>query len=401
MLLPIQRQSMKPFNSFFWAGFECADHINRSGDRINLLEMTGHDKRVFEDYRLIAEIGIHTVREGICWSNVEKRPFSYDFSEVQVRLEAGLALGIQQIWDICHFGYPDDLIPTHPKFTERFVCLCLAFIQFYRKFSDQVIYLVPINEISFLSWHSGDVRGTVPFAINSGFDIKYHLCKAAIQGIIALKIADANCRILLVEPLIHIHPFQENSVDDLWQMNEDQFQAMDIIFGRMCPELGGSNRLVDFLGFNYYFNCQWEHGGITLPWPAPEVGNRRFPLSSLLNNAYHRYGLPVIITETGHFDQERARWIQEITEECQVAIQMGIDLRGVCLYPVIERPDWDDLNHSHKSGLWDLDENKNRIPHQKSLDTLKMSIESIDKIKHSFLERAPAVDWVNRLLDNQ
>lgn len=384
---------MKPFNSFFWGGFECADHINRAGDRINLLEITGHDIRVYEDYRLLTQSGIHTVREGICWSNVEKSPFSYDFSEVQVRLEAGLALGIQQIWDICHFGYPDDLIPTHPKFTERFVSLCLAFVQFYRKFTDQEIYLVPINEISFLSWHSGDVRGTVPFAINSGFDIKYHLCKAAIQGIIALKNAEANCRILLVEPLIYIHPSPENPEKDLWQMNEDQFQAMDIIFGRMCPELGGSNSLVDFLGFNYYFNCQWEHGGITLPWPAPDFGNRRFPLSTLLHMAFYRYGLPVVITETGHFDQERARWIQEIAEECKVALQMGIDLRGVCIYPVIERPDWDDLNNSHKSGIWDLDELKNRIPHRESLETLKISLESINYL---YPEKPYPVDRVNR-----
>jgi len=29
-------------------------------------------------------------------------------------------------------------------------------------------------------------------------------------------------------------------------------------------------------------------------------------------------------------------------------------LWGICLYPVIDRPDWDDLNHWHRSRLWDL-----------------------------------------------
>jgi beta-glucosidase/6-phospho-beta-glucosidase/beta-galactosidase len=378
---------MNPFNSFFWGGFECADHINRSGERINLLEKTRHDSRVKQDYRLLKQVGILTVREGICWSNVEKSPYAYDFSEVQVRIEAGLELGIQQVWDICHFGYPDGLIPTHPKFTDRFVSMCLAFVQFYRKFSDQEMYLVPINEISFLSWHSGDVRGTVPFAINAGFDIKYHLCKAAIQGIIAVKNVDPNCRILLVEPLIYVHPLHDHPDDDLWQINEAQYQAMDIIFGRLHPELGGSHRLVDFLGFNYYWSCQWEHGGNTLPWPAPESGNRRVPLSSLLKNVYQRYGLPVIVTETGHFNEGRPRWIHEIKEESEKALEMGIDLRGVCIYPVIERPDWDDLNQSHKSGIWDLDEYKNRIPHQESLDMLEMSIASIDKLNQSFRKK--------------
>src|SRR5690554_6175536 len=284
---------MSQFNSFFWGGFECADHINRSGDRINLLAETGHDQRVREDYRLLKDIGIETVREGICWSNVEKEPYYYDFSEVQTRIEAAAELGIQQVWDLCHFGYPDGLIPTHPRFTERFVSLCEAFAKFYREVSNERLFVVPINEISFLSWHSGDVRGTVPFAINSGFDIKYHLCKAAIKGIEALKEAAPTCQVLLVEPMIHIHPGIEGTEDEVWQVNEDQYQAMDMILGRMCPELGGTPMHADLLGFNYYYDCQWEHKGPRIPWPDLDATvSRRIPFSNLLKRAYERYGKP-------------------------------------------------------------------------------------------------------------
>ena len=45
-------------------------------------------------------------------------------------LEAGKLNGIQQIWDICHFGFPDDLSPLHPQFTKRFVGVCSAFRPF-------------------------------------------------------------------------------------------------------------------------------------------------------------------------------------------------------------------------------------------------------------------------------
>jgi beta-glucosidase/6-phospho-beta-glucosidase/beta-galactosidase len=369
------------FKSFFWGGFECADHINRSGDRINLLAETRHDQRVSEDYRLLNQEGIHTVREGICWSQVERSPYVYDFSEVQMRIEAAEEAGVQQIWDMCHFGYPDDLIPTHPRFTERFVSLCRAFSTFFRQVSQQQLYVVPINEISFLSWHSGDVRGTVPFAINSGFDIKYHLCKAAIKGIEALKEVDPGCQILLVEPMIRIHPNFGGSQDDVWQMNEDQYQAMDIILGRMCPELGGSPMHADILGFNYYYNCQWVHGGPQLPWPDwdPAV-SRRVPLSILLKNAYDRYGKPVALSETGHFDELRPQWIQEISVECLKALAMGVDLRGICIYPIIERPDWDNLSDMHKAGLWDMDEFKNRVPHEESLLELRLNIEKFSAV---------------------
>src|SRR5690606_28213433 len=193
--------AMNPFQSFFMGGFECADHINRSGERVNLLKETAHDLRAMEDYQLLSEIGIRVVREGICWSQVEKSPYVYDFSEVHHRMEAAEKTGMQQLWDLVHFGYPDDLSPTHPKFCERFVGLCRAFADFYKQYSKQRLFVVPINEISFLSWHSGDVRGTVPFAVNSGWDIKYHLCKAAILGIQALKECDPSCRIMTVEPL--------------------------------------------------------------------------------------------------------------------------------------------------------------------------------------------------------
>lgn len=27
---------------------------------------------------------------------------------------------------------------------------------------------------------------------------------------------------------------------------------------------------------------------------------------------------------------------------------------GICLYPILDRPDWDDSTHWHNSGLWDL-----------------------------------------------
>ena len=30
-------------------------------------------------------------------------------------------------------------------------------------------------------------------------------------------------------------------------------------------------------------------------------------------------------------------------------------LEGLCIYPAIDRPDWDDPNHWHNSGLWDYE----------------------------------------------
>lgn len=351
---------MKIFNTFFMGGYECADHINRSGQRINLLKETQHDLRVAQDYKMLSSIGIKTVREGVCWSAVETSPGLFNFSEVYNRIQAAEEYGVQQIWDLIHFGYPDGIYPTHPNFCERFAALCHAFAVFYSENSTQELYVVPINEISFLSWHSGDVRGTVPFAVNSGWDIKYHLCKAAIIGIKALKEADPDCVIILVEPLIKIHGNLQENAEQMHELNEHQFQAMDIIAGRMCPELGGSEEFLDILGFNYYWNCQWNIDDIPLDWP--ETLKRRTPLADLLQMAYKRYEKPIFISETGHFGSGRVEWIEEITQECLTAKKRGVDLNGICIYPVTDRPDWDDLSSFSNCGIWDLDIDGNRVP---------------------------------------
>lgn len=359
---------MTTFKTFFIGGYECADHINRSGVRVNLLQETQHDVRVDADYAALASIGMKTVREGICWSAVEKIPGVFDFSEVRNRIRAAEQHGVQQIWDLIHFGYPDGLYPTHPLFCDRFVALCTAFANFYKLESSQPLFVVPINEISFLSWHSGDVRGTVPFAVNSGWDIKYHLCKAAILGIRALKLADPDCRIVLVEPLVKIHPgFSENAAE-VFAHNEHQFQAMDIIAGRMCPELGGDEAYLDLLGFNYYWNCQWEFAGSPLDWP--DANNARTPLSDLLALAFQRYQKPIFLSETGHFGIGRVEWLDEIANECLIAKSNGVDLQGICIYPVTDRPDWDDLSSYSNCGIWDLDESGNRIPHPEYIDRI-------------------------------
>jgi hypothetical protein len=41
---------------------------------------------------------------------------------------------------------------------------------------------------------------------------------------------------------------------------------------------------------------------------------------------------------------------------------LGVDIRGICIYPLVDRPDWDHLDVYHNSGLWDLSEKKDRIP---------------------------------------
>jgi hypothetical protein len=353
-------RASNPFRSFWMAGFECSDQLNASGERVDLLEMSGHQELVRTDYARILPLGIKTVREGIRWSQVEYRPYQYDFTYVRDLIEAGRDCGVQQIWDLCHFGYPADLSPLHPKFTARFTALCEAFVDFYKDvLPNETLIVTPVNEVSFISWLGGEVAGTTPYCLRMGFEVKYHLMKAYIAGVKAMKRIRPDIRIMTTEPLVNMVPEidpETGEMGDASAANELQFQSVDMLCGRICPELGGSEDLLDILGLNYYYNNQWIVGSFEfLGWNDPVPDPRWKPLSGLIRMAQLRYGKPVVLAETSHPGIDRPLWVQMIASQCAALIREGIPLWGVCLYPIIDRPDWDDLNVWHHSGLWDTD----------------------------------------------
>ena len=356
-------QKFPLFQSFWQAGFECADHLNVHGDRVDLLEVTGHDVLVEKDYAALRQFNISTVREGIRWNKVEKRPGMYDWSEVSDRIEAGKKLGVQQIWDICHFGFPDDLSPLQPHFAERLASVAESFTDLWHNLTDAPLIITPINEISFLSWLGGERKGTIPYLEGKGWEIKYELVKAAMKVIDAVLKVDPSARILHTEPLVYILPWSDDPqhIKEAARANEIQFQTLDMFAGTLCPELGGGDKYTDIIGLNFYYNNQWEHQRERIRWEEPR-DPRWKPLNILLQEVYGRYKKPMCISETSHLGVGRGEWIREIASECRLALEAGVDLNGICLYPVIDRPDWDDLSRYHNSALWDMSIEQGKLP---------------------------------------
>lgn len=356
-----------PFRSFWMAGYECSDKLNAFGNRVDLLSETGHLELLDEDYKNLANFQIETVREGIRWSSVEKQPYTYDWSSVIKMIEAGKRNGIQQVWDLCHFGYPDDLTPLHPMFARRFAALCRAFIRFFRSIeSHETIIVTPINEVGFISWLGGQARGTTPYCINQGWEVKYAMMRAYIEGVRSIREMDENVLIMTTEPLCTTVPpldADEATILMAQTVNDYQFQAMDILTGKICPELGGSPDLIDVMGANFYFNNQTIlHTGTCLPWYNEGNDPRWRPLSSLLELLYERYGYPLVLAETSHPGEHRPNWIEFVATQCETTLKKGIPLYGICLYPIIDRPDWDHLHIWHQSGLWDAEFRENEPP---------------------------------------
>lgn len=356
-----------PFKSFWMAGYECTDKLNVFGSRVDFLKLTGHLDMLEEDYDNLSLFKMKTVREGIRWSQVEKKPFEYDWTTVETMIRCGIKKGIQQVWDICHFGYPDDLTPFHPLFVNRFAALCKSFVRFYRTLDPvNTLIITPINEVGFLSWLGGDRGATVPYLHNYGWQVKYELMKAYITAIEAIQEEDNNTRILTTEPLVNmVAPLNptDDQLRNAQRSHEDQFQVLEMLSGRMCPELRGRPEYLDLLGFNYYYNNQWITGsGEYLSWKNEDNDPRWKSLSDLLKDVYGRYNRPIVLSETSHPKEDRPQWIEFITEECCKLLNMHIPLFGVCWYPIIDRPDWDHLFPWHQSGLWDVFITEDGVP---------------------------------------
>jgi beta-glucosidase/6-phospho-beta-glucosidase/beta-galactosidase len=337
-------------------GFEGACHINRSGRRLDLIAATQHDLQAAADYRLVRAVGMATVRDGVRWPSVEHGG-SYDFSSFIPMLQAALAEEVQVIWTLCHYGWPDDLDVFSAAWVDRFARYCGAIARIVADHTDQVPLYSPINEISFLCWAAGDVGGFIhPHARERGNELKRQLVRGAAAGIEAIWNVDRRARIVHVDPVIKVFPRRDRPdlVAEALQYDQSQFEAWDMLSGRTEPQLGGRPEYLDVMGLNFYHSNQWEHGGDRLRWEDEPRDDRWVPLHQLLAGLYQRYQRPICLGETSHFGSGRARWVREIGNEIAAALRAGVPVEGVCLYPVIDRPDWEDANHWHNSGLFDL-----------------------------------------------
>ena len=360
-----------PFRSFFLGGFECSTHRRRDGTRLDVLASTAHDAHAAADYAQLAEHGIRTVREGFRWHLVERRAGVYDFASVRPLVRAAAETGTQVIWDLLHFGWPDDLDPLGPAFVRRFARYARACAAMLAGESDAVPWYVPINEISFLAWGGGDAGWINPYFTHRGFEFKVQLCRAAIEAIEAIRDVQPHARIATAEPVINVVALDaadERQRAEAEGHRQAQFQAWDMLAGRLWPQLGGDPKYLDLLGVNFYYNNQRVQGGGLL---TDRSDPRYRPFRAMLAEVHARYDRPVFVAETGiegmaHVnglpryempvppeEDARPEWLRYVGAEVRAARAAGVPVEGICLYPVLNHLGWDDDRHC-QNGLLDF-----------------------------------------------
>ncbi|RYH09260.1 MAG: hypothetical protein EON57_05050 [Alphaproteobacteria bacterium] len=330
----------KLFQSYWQGGFECSTHRLRSGRRLDIIASSEHDRYAESDYRQLAELGMRTVRDGFRWHLIEQTPGQYDWTSVDTMLQAARRSGTQVIWDLLHYGWPDDIDIWRPHFVDRFARFARALAQHVRDSSDAVPFYCPVNEISFSAWGGGDAGYLNPFAHGRGYELKVQLVRASITAMRAILEVDPRARFVHADPAINVVA-DSSRPHEFWAAEghrQAQYQAWDMLAGLSWPQLGGAPELLDIVGVNYYSNNQWIHGGSPI-----DLGHQHYrPLHRLLMEIYGRYGRPLFLAETGIEFDRRPAWLAYAAAEVELARDKGVPIEGLCLYPVLNHLGWDD-----------------------------------------------------------
>lgn len=346
------------FPTFFLSGFECSTFLWKDQGRRDLVKETRHRDRADEDYRLLSEHGVAVAREGVPWPMVDDHG-RYNLQLIEPFLEAQRTHKILPIWDLCHYGYPDYLDPfREEEFVTAFAAYCRATAEHVVPNRPGPHFFTPINEITFFGFMAGEWGWAAPFGKSreDRYRLRLSLCRAAIAGVKAIREVCPDARMVHVDPLILVVPPEDCpqlEEDARKEMYDDTFFAWDVIAGRRHPELGGSPEILDIVGVNCYSFGQMEFRD---KGPHQALGPhdpRIEPLCALLEIAWNRYRRPMIIAETSGLGDGRPQWLNDVMEECMAAVNSGIDLHGVCLFPWVDMPDWHNGEWLH-NGFCDL-----------------------------------------------
>jgi beta-glucosidase/6-phospho-beta-glucosidase/beta-galactosidase len=348
------------FPTFFLSGFECSTFIWKDQGRRDLCAETQHLSHADEDYRMLRSLGIAAAREGIPWPMVDKGAGTYDFSCIDPFLQAQRRYGIQPIWDLCHYGYPDDVDPFGPDFARRFADYSAAAARYVIEHAHHgPPFFTPINEITFFGYMAGEWSWAAPFGKDreTRRRLTLALAGADIAAVKAIRGFAPESRMVHIDPLIWVvAPADRPDFAEAArrETNDDAFLAFDVIGGFRHGELGGSPEILDIVGFNNYSFGQMEYREKG-PHAALEPGDPRIrPLCDLIEEGWKRYRRPCIVAETSGLKGGRPDWLNDVVSESLAAVNRGVDLHGVCLFPAVDMPDWG-TGEWVKNGIADLE----------------------------------------------
>jgi hypothetical protein len=179
-----------------------------------------------------------------------------------------------------------------------------------------------------------------------------------------------------------------------------------MIAGQQAPELGGQEDLIDVVGVNYYIHNQWTYPGEGGSMIVPSDPRYRH-VRDLLQETFEHYRKPLFIAETGIEDDTRPAWLKYLCNEVFAAIANGVPVHGVCLYPIVNHPGWEDERHCY-NGLFDYADDRG---HREVFEPLALELARQQQFADAILAGKPfadrresdvsALDWAAHVMEKR
>jgi dTDP-4-dehydrorhamnose reductase len=371
-----------------WGGAECTIVRLQDAYRDQAVD-TGHrDRR--EDFDLMADLGVSTVRFPILWEAIApERPDRLDFAWTDDRLALLRERGVRVIGGLLHHGsgpkYTELLDPDFPK----------KLADYAARVADRYPWIemwTPVNEPLTTARFSALYGHWYPHMRNYGAFLRalVNECKGTFEAMRAIRERIPGARLVQTEDLgktFSTAPLRYQANHE----NERRWLSLDLLCGRVderhpffawlrgagvgysaLDRLATGEAKPDLLGINHYLTSErfldhrmhlypeHFHGGNGRDTYADAEAVRVKRLEDdtgfapRLREAWERYKIPIAITEVHHgcHRDEQLRWFAEVWETAGQLRAEGIDLRAVTIWSMFGNVDWRFLL-TERNGLYD------------------------------------------------
>jgi len=376
-----------------WGGVESSH--NRVGDKyFDQISRSGHAARL-SDLDLFAAMGIKKLRYPILWEHVAPKGLeNADWTWADERLTRLRELNIEPIVGFVHHGSgPAHTSLISPDFAQGLAAYAGKVAERY----PWVNYYTPVNEPLTTARFSGLYGFWYPHGTSDRDFVRalYNQLLGTRMAMQAIRKVNPAAKLVQTEDLGQTQstPLLAYQADF---DNTRRWLSLDILCGKITPEHVSWGYLLDaglseaelwsfvqdpmppdITGINHYITSERYLDEHLIAYPLHTHGTNglhrfadvetvrvqgveRVGITSLLQQTWERYGLPISITEA-HLcctREEQMRWFKEVWDAAENLKAKGVPVEAVTVWALLGSFDWNSLltheRNFYESGVFDL-----------------------------------------------
>ena len=326
-------------------------------DGTNANLVTGFWNNYEKDFDQAADLGCTMFRLSIAWERVEPSPGVWDKAALDHYEKIILALrrrNIEPLVTLHHFVLPAWLSKKggleSSEFADHFTHYAMTVVERLALGPAQVKWWMTFNEPMVLVT-GGYILGEWPPGKKSllcARKASRSIAKAHNQAVSTLK---KNVEFSVNLKIGLAYHWREMQAENFGVLKSPAEKIMDWIFNTSFLNRINKNS-IDYLGINYYgksvmhFQTQWPFFKIDEgAGPTSDLGWVIYPegLGEVLNDAYTKYKLPLLVSENGLADAKdlhRAEFIKNHIDQIKKALNKNIPVIGYLHWSLTDNFEW-------------------------------------------------------------